>query len=174
MNFDKISLKFVPRGSINNIPALVQILDWRRPGDKPLSEPIMVILLTHISVARPHWVLITTWLTDLGNISGASTQHTVNQVPQTVICHRHRHLKSQFVTSSSTPVFDILGGDFTPGYLSILFKQINTELAQHTPYRADSGFAASQWETALLCNDVPHWPTISLESALAIYVYTTT
>ena len=29
---------------------------WRRPGDKPLSEPIMVSLLTHICVTRPQWV----------------------------------------------------------------------------------------------------------------------
>ena len=34
----KISLKFVPQGSINNIPSLVQIMAWRRPGNKPLSE----------------------------------------------------------------------------------------------------------------------------------------
>ena len=27
-----------------------------RPGDKPLSEPMMVRLLTHICVIRPHWV----------------------------------------------------------------------------------------------------------------------
>ena len=31
----KISLKIVPKGPINNIPALVQIMAWRRPGDKP-------------------------------------------------------------------------------------------------------------------------------------------
>ena len=29
---------------------------WRRPGNKPLSEPMMVILLTHICVTRPQWV----------------------------------------------------------------------------------------------------------------------
>ena len=34
-----ISLKVVPKGPINNIPALVQIMAWRRIGDKPLSEP---------------------------------------------------------------------------------------------------------------------------------------
>ena len=51
-----ISLKFVPRVPINNIPALVQIMAWRRPGDKPLSEPMMVSLLTHICVTRPQWV----------------------------------------------------------------------------------------------------------------------
>ena len=37
----RISLKFVPWGQINNIPALVQIMAWRRPGDKPLSEPMI-------------------------------------------------------------------------------------------------------------------------------------
>ena len=29
---------------------------WRRPGDKPLSEPMMVSLPTHICVTRPQWV----------------------------------------------------------------------------------------------------------------------
>ena len=53
----KISLKFVAMVRINNIPALVQIMAWRRPGDKPLSEPMMVRLLTHICVTRPQWVL---------------------------------------------------------------------------------------------------------------------
>ena len=52
----KISLKFVPMGPINNNPALVQIMAWRRPGDKPLSEPVMVSLLTHICITRPQWV----------------------------------------------------------------------------------------------------------------------
>ena len=49
----KFSLKFVPKGPINNIPALVQIMAWRRPGNKPLSEAVMVSLLTHICVPRP-------------------------------------------------------------------------------------------------------------------------
>ena len=49
----KISLKFVPKGPINNIPALVKIMAWRRPGGKPLSEPMMVSLPTHICVTRP-------------------------------------------------------------------------------------------------------------------------
>ena len=52
----KISLKFVPKGPINNILALVQIMAWRRSGDKPLSEPMMVNLPTHICVTRPQWV----------------------------------------------------------------------------------------------------------------------
>ena len=52
----KISLEFVPQGPINNIPALVQIMTWRRPGNKPLSGPMMVRLPTHICVTRPQWV----------------------------------------------------------------------------------------------------------------------
>ena len=52
----EISPKFVPRHLINNTPALVQIMAWRRPGDKPLSEPMVVSLLTHICVTRPQWV----------------------------------------------------------------------------------------------------------------------
>ena len=52
----KNSLKFVPKGQINNFPALVQIMAWRRTGDKPLSEPMMTRLPTHICVTRPQWV----------------------------------------------------------------------------------------------------------------------
>ena len=38
----KISLKFVRKDPINNILALVQIMAWHHPGDKPLSESLMV------------------------------------------------------------------------------------------------------------------------------------
>ena len=54
----KFSLKYVRKGPIDNNPALVQIMAWRRPGDKPLSEPRMESLLTHICVTRPQWVKI--------------------------------------------------------------------------------------------------------------------
>ena len=61
----KISLNFVPKGPINNIPALVQIMAWRRPGDRPLSEAMMVNLPTHIFVTWPQWVN-TVWLRQHG------------------------------------------------------------------------------------------------------------
>ena len=41
--FPRISLRFVPKVRINNIPALVQIMAWCRPGDKPLSEPMIIL-----------------------------------------------------------------------------------------------------------------------------------
>ena len=36
----RISLKFVPRSPIDNKPALVRVMAWRRTGDKPLPEPM--------------------------------------------------------------------------------------------------------------------------------------
>ena len=36
----EISLKFVPKCPIINIPALGQIMAWRRTGNMPLSEPM--------------------------------------------------------------------------------------------------------------------------------------
>ena len=40
----------------NDIQALVQIMAWRWLGDKPLFEPMMFRLLTHICVTQPQWV----------------------------------------------------------------------------------------------------------------------
>ena len=51
-----ISLKLMPKGRIYNIPAFVQIMAWCRLGEKPLSEPIMVNLLTHICLTLPQWI----------------------------------------------------------------------------------------------------------------------
>ena len=52
----KRSLEFVLKGPSSTIPALVQIMVWRRPGDKSLSEQMMVHLPTHICGTRPQWV----------------------------------------------------------------------------------------------------------------------
>ena len=52
----RISLKFVRKVRINNTVVLVQIMAWRRPGDKPLSEPMMISFMAHICVTGPQWV----------------------------------------------------------------------------------------------------------------------
>ena len=52
----KISLNFIPKGSIDNIPALVHKMAWCRPGDKPLSEPMMVSLRMCICITWLQWV----------------------------------------------------------------------------------------------------------------------
>ena len=38
----QIPLKYVPINSIDNKPALVHVMSWRRQGDKPLSEPMLI------------------------------------------------------------------------------------------------------------------------------------
>ena len=43
-------------GPNNNIPSLFQIMAWRRSGNKPLSETMVISWLTHICVTRPQWV----------------------------------------------------------------------------------------------------------------------
>ena len=82
----KISLKFVPKVPINNIPALVQIMAWRRPGDKPLSEPMMVCLLKHICVTRPKWV------NDMDIMTFTVTSHERCGIS------RHQNLNSLFIS----------------------------------------------------------------------------
>ena len=47
----KISLKFfVPKGPINKIPTLVQIMAWPRSGNKPLSETMLVYWHIYVSL----------------------------------------------------------------------------------------------------------------------------
>ena len=71
--FIKFLLKFIPKVPINNIQALVQIMAWRQPGHKPLSELMMVRLLMHICVTQPEWFKLmkdTTYLVHRDKIWG--------------------------------------------------------------------------------------------------------
>ena len=56
--FSWMKIYKLPKGPINIISALNQIMAWRRPGDKPLSEPMVFRLLTHTCIDRPQWVNI--------------------------------------------------------------------------------------------------------------------
>ena len=78
----KKSPKFVPNVGIHNIPALVQIMAWRRSRDKPLSEPMMVNLLTHICVTRPQWEPHTTL------VISPYCQHTIVDAAKHPASHR--------------------------------------------------------------------------------------
>ena len=82
----KISLKFVPKGPINKIPALVQIMAWRRPGAKPSSEPMMVRLLMHICVTWPHNVNEATPCSSLDTVTmGPVLQKLANKNKSTIV-----------------------------------------------------------------------------------------
>ena len=87
----KISLKFVPEGPINNIPALIQIMAWRRSGDKPLSEPVVVSLLTHLCVTRPRWVKARINLT-MVSLFLLITPHCPGFLSEMSLIHWHKNL----------------------------------------------------------------------------------
>ena len=54
LNALRIPVKFVSRVQINNMPASLQIIAWRWPGNKPLSEQMMVNL--HLCIIKSQWV----------------------------------------------------------------------------------------------------------------------
>ena len=97
----KLSPKYVRKGPIDNISALVQIMAWRRSGDKPFSEQMMISLPTHTCVTPPQWVkagqkIQSTWL----NISIYANNHVfqytstrAKKSKQPEICwHTHTHI----------------------------------------------------------------------------------
>ena len=53
INSDVNFIDVVPKGPINIILPLVQIMAWRRRGDKPLSGPVMLYLLRHKCGTQP-------------------------------------------------------------------------------------------------------------------------
>ena len=75
----KISLMFVPKGPINNIPVLVQIMAWR------LSEPMMLSLLMYVCITRPQWVKGTSFNQSLFIIISMKTLKTYRYKQQNKI-----------------------------------------------------------------------------------------
>ena len=89
----KISLKFVPKGPINNISALVQIMAWCRPGDTHYRNQLWHSLLTHICVTRPQWVnfwwptvIYTLWNKRQGNLDQNIIMFNQNYAFENMIC----------------------------------------------------------------------------------------
>ena len=76
----------------------------------------------------------------------------------------------KFMSSSMNVVqisiYDILYLIFDTYFIDDYLKCYYSDDEHHLCYRTDSRFAPSQWEMALLCNDISHWLGASLESAL--------
>ena len=115
----KLSLKFVPKGPINNIPSRVQVMTWRRQGDKPISGPMMVSLLTHICVAQPQWVnLQVPSLQETWRREDSQKTHREEQVSRPT----ERHTESTTITYGSTDsLTDIVGGVLTHSNLTLFY-----------------------------------------------------
>ena len=112
----KIPLKFVPKGPINNIPALIQIIAWHRLGDKSLSEQWWYSLLTHI-FARPQWVnplvlkdlevilslYFSNWILRL-EILNTSCENSLSGMPQNLINNKPTNNKTLYQAISRANV----------------------------------------------------------------------
>ena len=132
---------------------MVQIMAWRCPGDKPLSEPMMVSLPTHICIARPQWVNIGSCIS-----LGPSDNKLL---PEPML----------------TKLYDIMWHHQGPmcnhwGYICLPLPTCVCVCGLFIPImwycRADSRLVPSQWETALQSNTVSHWLGANLESAVYV------
>ena len=124
----KISLKFVPKGPINNITALVQIMAWRRPGDKPLSEPMLIFVPTHICVTRPQWVILFIPL----------------PIYRAKLSHMYSPRRSGFDSRCGNYVFQLWG----PDNISPVYKSIQPT---NQSYVHSRGQADNQTGTSYIC-----------------------
>ena len=152
----KMLLYFVPKGPINNTPALVQIMAWRRSGDKPLSEPIMVSLPPHIWVMRPQWVRSSSkW--NIRNSGQSSNGNFGVSVTESTNSNHKIHSRMHGTLSSFSPdfVFIILQNNV------LLINQIDT--SQNIPTMPIS-YLTKITEKRLFVNTFwPNmWKTLSL------------
>ena len=163
---------------------------WCGRGDKPLSEPMIVSLLTHICVAWPQWVKCQSLIHIQGSKLHSSDRR--RQVKMTVgqmkylqdlshgrlrisdFSHKLHWLyflwmvhSDKWFLQSTCPMdkcirFEISKRDIRYRYLNFNMTLPTDVLVMS---RADSRFAPSQWETSLQSKAVSHWLGANLESA---------
>ena len=87
---NKLSLMFVPTGPVNDIPTLVQIMAWRRPGDKPLSGSMMLAYWRiYVNTQRP---IQNYYQYDFCiNNTSICTQNNFDSTPKNVHCLLYDH-----------------------------------------------------------------------------------
>ena len=98
----EFSLKYVRKGPIDNSPTLVQIMAWCRSGDKPLSEPMMISVPTHICVTRPQWVNVPKHCLDRGSQSFKATPPPAN-IPSSLATRLRPVCQKRTSTSHMVP-----------------------------------------------------------------------
>ena len=132
-----ISLKFVLKVQIDNIPALVPIMAWRRPGDKPLSETMMVSLLTLTCVTRPQRIMFwdinePCFLSDFHNIICTVVKLLSPPVVPRRICYRsYRHFNEEsYVKDLHSAPFTICDIFDDPGDKAWCFTKVLSDVME--------------------------------------------
>ena len=86
----------------------------------------------------------------------------LNTVLYSISCCTEPYYKATYFYLSFVHYY----GDICNIWNGSLCNWVFNKTREQYRYRADSRFAPSQWETALLCNNVSHWLGTSLESNL--------
>ena len=166
--FIKISLKFVPKGPVNNVPVLVQIMAWCWPVDKPLSEPMMVSLLMHISVTWPQWVNLL-W-------PGDTIDQSQHWLRQWLVAWQHQDINMDFLChliSTMQFIQQLISCTIAQNF-SLIYHQFNQILLMHNLLVYDAKYINRQNISHLhifvlkLCLDL-----VTLESLCHMYRFST-
>ena len=168
----KISLKFVPKGLIDNKPALVEIMAWRQIGDKPLSEPMLTqftdaymrhkgenLIITISAACRFHIRTVIQGIEFL--IHGQNGQETILSLLWESLCWQN----DIFIFKRPPNVYTIQW-KLNWSSISISNREIQLCYRSYIHTRVDSRLAPSQWETLLQSNGISLWLGTNLESAL--------
>ena len=153
----KISLKFVPRGIIDTISALVQIMAWCRPSDKPLSEPTMNSFLTHICVTRPQWV---------HNKRQWNTKHNVDLIMQREAVENTLHTVLASLFCSTCFEYD---RENSPGRIA----GATIEIYKHSIVTRVAMTLNSQWKPKQISNSNPELKsrTVPINNGSTAFLY---
>ena len=146
-------LKFVPEGPIDNIPALVLIMAWRRPGDKTLSEPMMVSLLMYICVIYTSLCLSCSSLKMLIHDIMITAAHAVCSIQCSLIIFKQLH-PYIFVVFRSC-ISRAYPADISPAsnvHADVLIYTMSTALVFHCVSQkdVDCDWASFQWLSVAL------------------------
>ena len=106
---NKISLKYVPWGLIDNMSALVQIMAWRQTGNKPLSDPMM----THFTDTYMHHPELTHW-PSVRNKSGKVISPGKWDVIHVIVAQSLKYLTNAGKISAQTISYQILVDHLPP------------------------------------------------------------
>ena len=90
-------MKYVPMSPLDNKPPLIQVMAWRRIGDKPLSEPIMTQFTDAYMRYWGGWVKLMGKLASTSQ--GKTKQMQVNHFTLCYIPHRPYNIDGFYVIS---------------------------------------------------------------------------
>ena len=125
-NENCIWIKILPWGPIENSPALVEVMAWRRRVDKPLPQPVMTkihdAIWRHLNTNSYHWISIS-------DTNVIMLQRQLTLLKQVIVMHFSTSVDQHFfnLQAESLPQFAILEAirHISQFFLLTKFKKTN-------------------------------------------------